>query len=113
MTSEDEAKIKRMFEDLWREKSRLWFTALYGDCPELKALETMATIERNSGRINSTPLSLRLHVDQKTAWRWLKRWVEGGWVSPMLAKSGKRKRVLGWLLTEKARFALVLSTMTQ
>ena len=111
MTDVTEADIKRIALETWREQSRLWFAMLYGDCPELKALQTMATVERKTGRITTRPLAWRMNIANATAWRWLKRWVEGGWVQPMLSRSGHKRRVIGWLLTEKARFALMLSAM--
>lgn len=96
----DEAVGKRL-RDVYR--------TLYADSiPDLRLLETLASVQRDNGRIQTLPIATRHYIDQMTAWRRLKDWEHAGWVTAIKARSGRGQKVIGWKLTPQARFALAL-----
>lgn len=93
-----------------RDEVRQLYVTVFQATADLEMLRVLFTVQRANGIIHTGPLSMRMYVDPKTAWRRIPPLVRHGWLEPVLPSTGKRaRRTAGWLLTEKAAFALALS----
>lgn len=101
-----ETEVRRIVRD---EVEQL-FVTVFQATADLDMLRALFSVQRANGIIHSGPLAMRMYVDPATAWRRIPPLVKHGWLEPVIPRVGRKaKRTAGWLLTEKAAFALALS----
>jgi len=107
-----EAEIRRIVRSEIEAAVQAAIHTLYvDDQPDLELLSALYAVQRDSGRISVLPLSRRLYVSKTTAWRRMPDLVRRGWIEPITSQKRNARRVLGWRLSQKARFALAANAM--